>query len=75
MLFFCGKPLNEIRGLIVNLRWKQFQGEIFKVFLHLPPPLERESLLGLLNRRYQKWPFCQYPKWDCENYLFKNYSL
>jgi len=34
--------------------------EFIKVSLHPPPPLERENLLGLLNRKYQMGVFCQY---------------
>jgi hypothetical protein len=44
-----------------------------KSFPHPPSPLGRESLLGLLNRKYQMRVFCQYQKWDCENYLFEDY--
>jgi len=33
---------------------------ILKVFLRPPPPLERESLLGLLNQQYIEYIFCQY---------------
>ena len=50
-------------------------GNILRAFFHPPPPWKEKILLGLLDPKYQKWPFCQYLKWDCENYLFEDYHL
>jgi hypothetical protein len=49
--------------------------KFLKVFLHPPPPLERENLLGLFNERYQKGAFCQYLRRNCEKYLFEDHHL
>jgi hypothetical protein len=38
----------------------KFIVELLKIFLHPPPPLEREILLGLLNQQYIKYIFCQH---------------
>jgi hypothetical protein len=46
----------------------------FKGLSSIYHPLRKEELLlGLLNQQYQNLPFCQYQKYDCENYLFKDY--
>jgi len=43
------------------------------VFLHPPPPLERESLVGCVKLTIAKVTTLSIQKCDCENYLFDGY--
>ena len=45
--------------------------EILKVFLHPPPPLERESFIRTLELTIPKVTTLSIPKQDCENYLLR----
>jgi hypothetical protein len=43
---------------------------VLKVFLHLPPPLERENLMRIVDTRVSKIVVLSIQKSECENYLF-----
>ena len=46
-------------------------GKFLKVFLHPPPPSERESLLRIVELTIPKVTALSIQKRDCENYLFQ----
>jgi len=45
-------------------------GKTLKVFLHPPPPSERESLVKVVGLMIQKMNLLSTLKRGCENYLF-----
>jgi hypothetical protein len=47
-------------------------GKLLKVFLHPPPPLERESLVEAIGLRIQKLDVLSIQKRDCEKNLFES---
>jgi len=49
--------------------------ELLKVFLHPPPPLEREIPIRIVKLTIPKVTTLSIKKGDCENYLFKDYRL
>jgi hypothetical protein len=55
-----------------------FKRKILKVFLHPPPPLERESFVKVIHLvhlvRHKTNPLSM-SKSACENYLFEDYCL
>jgi len=44
--------------------------EILKVFVHSPPPLERESIIRIVGFTIPEVTFLSTQKGGCENYLF-----
>jgi len=45
--------------------------ELLKVFLHPPPPLERESFIRIVELRIHQIYLLSIQKRDCEKYLFQ----
>jgi len=53
------------------LRVKISTGKILEVFLHPPPPSERERFVRLVGSKIPKANFLSIAKRNCENYLLR----
>jgi hypothetical protein len=60
---------------IIHFEKIRIYPEILKAFLNSPPPLERESLIGIVEFKIPETTILSIPRRDCENYLFEGYQL